>query len=113
MPRDNTFTGICRALERMSALRGTVADWLRAVGDQREEALRHFALFQRGFLQREADTASDVYCPRCLCRHEVFIWTDEKLGALHRELYPASLNSEPGTLNFPAITGSCRCDDHP
>ena len=123
MRNENTFRAICRALERMSAPRGTVADWLRAVGDQREEALRHFAVFQRGYLQREADAASDLYCPRCLCRHEVFVWSEEKLAVLRRELYPttdpalseppSTLDFGPGTLDSPVITASCRCDDHP
>src|SRR2546428_13414072 len=120
MPRDRTFARICRALERMSAPRGTVADWLRAIGTGGDDARRAFAISQRALLPREANTATDIFCPRCLCRHEVFVWSEEKLAVLRRELYPATdpalseppstLDFGPGTLDSPVITASCRCD---
>ncbi len=120
MMPNNSFARICRALEHSTIFQGTAADWLRRLADRASEARDHFALCQRAFLQKEQKPAAHIFCPQCLCHHEVFIWTEERIAALCNEVsVPWNPWSSPPTSeasltsSVPLITASCRCDDDP
>ena len=111
----NPFGALCRMLESLTHFRGTTADWVRWLGTRLDSAEEIFGLFQRAFLRKEPTPATHMFCPDCHCRHEVFVWTIERIAAARAELFPpthpalALLTIPPVP---PSISAVCRCEDH-
>jgi hypothetical protein len=114
MNGNNAFAAICRVLQSLTLFRGTAADWVRWLGARSEDPKETFLLLRRAFLQKDATPATHIFCAACCCRHEVFVWTEDRVAALRSELYPTiSSSSSLADTTSDLVAYDARRSDRP